>query len=94
MPKTWTRNDLIEKIHLKVGISMTDASKLIEDVFEELLQSLETGKDVKLSSFGTFLVKQKNPRTGRNPKTGVEANISARKVISFHPSNIVRRKVK
>ena len=94
MSKTWTRNDLIEKIHTKVGVSLTDASKLIEDVFDEILLALETGEHVKLSSFGTFLLKKKNSRVGRNPKTGVEANISARNVVTFHPSNLVRKKVK
>tara|TARA_B100000579_G_scaffold47392_1_gene33039 strand:- start:362 stop:646 length:285 start_codon:yes stop_codon:yes gene_type:complete len=94
MSKTWTRNDLIEKIHSKVGVSMTDSSKLIEDIFDEIMLSLESGNDVKLSSFGTFLVKSKNSRIGRNPKTGVEANISARKVVTFHPSNLIRKKIK
>ena len=94
MKKTWTRNDLIEAIHTKVGISMTDASKVIEDIFEEILISLEEGNDVKLSSFGTFSVKKKNSRIGRNPKTGIETTISARKVVSFNPSNQFRKKVK
>ena len=94
MNKTWTRNDLMEAIHTKVGVSMTDASKIIEDIFEEILISLEDGKDVKLSSFGTFSVKQKQSRIGRNPKTGVEAMISARKVVTFNPSNHFRKKVK
>ena len=94
MSKTCTRNDLVERIHSKVGISMTDSSKIIEDLFDEILTSLEVGDDVKLSSFGTFSLKDKNPRIGRNPKTGVEASISARKVVSFHPSNLVRKQVK
>ena len=94
MSKTWTRNDLIEKIHSKVGVSMTESSKLIEDIFDEIMISLESGNDVKLSSFGTFLVKSKKSRIGRNPKTGVEANISARKVVTFHPSNLIRKKIK
>ena len=94
MPKTWTRNDLIEKIHSKVGVSMTESSKLIEDIFDEIMISLESGNDVKLSSFGTFLVKSKKSRIGRNPKTGVEANISARKVVTFNPSNLIRKKIK
>ncbi len=94
MSKTWTRNDLIEKIHSKVGVSMTDSSKLIEDIFDEIMISLESGNDVKLSSFGTFLIKSKKSRIGRNPKTGVEANINARKVVTFHPSNLIRKKIK
>ena len=94
MKKTWTRSDLVEAIHKKVGISMTDASKVIEDIFEEILISLEEGNEVKLSSFGTFSVKKKRSRIGRNPKTGVEATISARKVVTFNPSNKFRKKVK
>ena len=66
--KTWTRNDLVEAIHTKVGISMTDASRVIEDIFEEILITLEEGNDVKLSSFGTFSVKKKRSRIGRNQK--------------------------
>ena len=94
MSKTLTRNDLIEKINSKIGISMSDASKLLEDIFEEIVGSLEKGEDVKLSSFGTFLVKKKNQRIGRNPKTGIEASINARRVVTFHPSNIIRKKIK
>ena len=73
---------------------MTDSSKLIEDIFDEIMISLESGNDVKLSSFGTFLIKSKKSRIGRNPKTGVEANINARKVVTFHPSNLIRKKIK
>ena len=94
MTKTWTRNDLIEAIHTKVGISITDSSKIIEDIFEEILIALEDNKEVKLSSFGTFSIKQKQSRVGRNPKTGVEAMITARKVVTFNPSNHFRKKVK
>ena len=59
MKKTLTRSDLIDEINRKVGISLTDSSKIIEDIFEEILISLENGNDVKLSSFGTFSVKHK-----------------------------------
>ena len=94
MKKTLTRSDLIDEINRKVGISLTDSSKIIEDIFEEILISLENGNDVKLSSFGTFAVKNKKSRIGRNPKTGVEATISARRVVTFHPSNLIRKKIK
>ena len=86
MSKTWTRNDLIEKIHSKVGVSMTDSSKLIEDIFDEIMISLESGNDVKLSSFGTFLIKSKKSRIGRNPKTKETKMISSREVVLFKPS--------
>ena len=94
MKKTLTRSDLIEEINSKIGISLTDSSKLIEDIFEEILLSLENGNSVKLSSFGTFSIRHKKSRLGRNPKTGVEAPISARRVVTFHPSNLVRKKIK
>ena len=66
----------------------------LEDILEEIVVSLENGKDVKLSSFGTFSVKNKRERVGRNPKTGVEAKISARRVVTFHSSNLVRKRIK
>ena len=94
MQKTWTRNDLVEIIHTKVGISMTEASSIMEDIFDEILISLVSKKNIKISSFGTFTVKNKNSRIGRNPKTGIEAEITARKVVTFNPSTLVRKKVK
>ncbi len=94
MSKTYTRNDLIERINSKVGVSSSDASTIIEDIFDEILLTLENGNDVKLSSFGTFSVKKKKSRIGRNPKTGIEAEISARRVVTFHPSNLMRKKIK
>ena len=94
MSKTLTRSDLIEKIHSKIGISLSDASTIFEDILEEILTSLENGNDVKLSNFGTFSVKNKKSRLGRNPKTGIEATISARKVISFYPSKSIKQKAK
>ena len=88
MSKTWTRNDLIEQIHSEMGISMSDSSKIFEEIIEEILVSLENGDDVKLSNFGTFSVKNKKSRLGRNPKTGVEKEITARKVVSFYPTSL------
>ena len=94
MKKTWTRNDLIEAISNSVGLPLSEASKLVESIIEEILFNLEEGSDVKISSFGTFCVKYKNSRIGRNPKTGVEVPISARKVVTFNPSNILKAKFK
>ncbi len=93
MSKTWTRNDLIEQIHSEMGISMSDSSKIFEEIIEEILVSLENGDDVKLSNFGTFSVKNKKSRLGRNPKTGVEKEITARKVVSFYPSKSIKNKI-
>ena len=94
MKKTWTRNDLIEEVSNNVGLPLSESSKIIEQIIEEILFSLEKGLDVKISSFGTFSVKNKRSRIGRNPKTGVEAPISARNVVTFNSSNILKEKFK
>ena len=93
MSKTWTKNDLIEKIQSEIGISLSDSSKIFEEIIEEILSSLEDGNDVKISNFGTFSVKKKNSRLGRNPKTGDEKEITARNVISFYPSKTMKNKI-
>ena len=90
MKKTWTRNDLIEEVSNNVGLPLSESSKIIEQIIEEILLSLENGLDVKISSFGTFSIKNKRSRIGRNPKTGVEAPISARNVVTFNCSNILK----
>ncbi|MDB9998442.1 HU family DNA-binding protein [Alphaproteobacteria bacterium] len=94
MKKTWTRNDLIEDVSNNVGLPLLESSKIIEEIIEEILFSLEKGLDVKISSFGTFSIKNKRSRIGRNPKTGVEAPISARNVVTFNCSNILKAKFK
>ena len=94
MKKTWTRNDLIEEVSNNVGLPLSESSKIIEQIIEEILFSLEKGSDVKISSFGTFSIKNKRSRIGRNPKTGVEAPISARNVVTFNCSNILKAKFK
>ena len=94
MKKTWTRNDLIEAISNNIGCSLSESSKIVEEIIEEILLSLENGSDVKISSFGTFSIKNKRSRIGRNPKTGVEAPISARNVVTFNCSNILKAKFK
>ena len=94
MSKTITRNDLIEVISDKVGLSLNDSSEMIENIFDFILTELESGDDVKISSFGTFKVKRKNLRMGRNPKTGIEAPIKPRNVVSFYSSNVLKSKFK
>ena len=94
MKKNWTRNDLIEAISDNVGLSLSDSSNIIEQIFEFILLELEQGKDVKISSFGTFSVRHKNLRIGRNPKTGVEVPIKARNVVTFSSSNVLKSKFK
>ncbi len=94
MRKTWTRNDIIESISENVGLSLTDSSYLIEEIFEFILSELEKGENIKISSFGTFSIRHKKQRIGRNPKTGVEVPIIARKVVTFSSSNILKSKFK
>ena len=94
MKKTWTRNDLIEAISDNVGLSLSDSSLLIEEIFEFILKELEKGVNVKISSFGTFSVRHKRSRIGRNPKTGVEVPITERNVVTFTSSNVLRSSFK
>lgn len=90
MKKTWTRNDIIEAISENVGLSLTDSSLIIEEIFELILSELEKGNDVKISSFGTFSVRHKKTRIGRNPKTGIEVPIKERNVVTFSTSNVLK----
>ena len=90
MKKTWTRNDIIEAISENVGLSLTDSSVIIEEIFELILSELEKGNDVKISSFGTFSVRHKKTRIGRNPKTGIEVPIKERNVVTFSTSNVLK----
>ena len=90
MKKTWTRNDIIEAISENVGLSLSDSSLIIEEIFEFILNELEKGDDVKISSFGTFSVRHKKSRIGRNPKTGVEVPITERNVVTFSSSNVLK----
>ena len=94
MKKTWTRNDIIEAISENVGVSLSDSSLIIEEIFEFILNELEKGNDVKISSFGTFSVRHKKSRIGRNPKTGVEVSITERNVVSFSSSNVLKSSFK
>ena len=94
MKKTWTRNDIIEAISENVGLSLSDSSLIIEEIFEFILNELEKGEDVKISSFGTFSVRHKKSRIGRNPKTGVEVPITERNVVSFSSSNVLKSSLK
>ena len=90
--KTWTRNDLIEKMSSNGGLPFSTSSLFIEKIFEIILSELENNKDVKISSFGTFIIRHKKLRVGRNPKTGIEATIKPRNVVTFNPSNILKSK--
>ena len=93
MDKTITRSDLANAVHQKIGLSHNECSHLVRSVLEEVTGSLIAGDSVKLSSFGTFSVQSKNERLGRNPKTGVEAVITPRRVLSFRPSNLMKKRI-
>jgi integration host factor subunit alpha len=88
--KTITRADLSEAIYRKAGLSRTESAELVEQILGEICDSLVAGKAVKLSGFGTFIVRSKGERVGRNPKTGVEVPIDKRKVMVFKPSNVLK----
>ena len=91
--KTVTRADLCEAVCQKVGLSRTESATLVELVLKEITDCLERGETVKLSSFGSFLVRKKGERVGRNPKTGVEVPILPRRVMVFKPSNVLKAKI-
>lgn len=91
--KTVTRADLTEAVYREIGFSYSESSELVDKVLEELSACLEEGQDVKLSSFGSFKVRVKQPRIGRNPKTKESATISARRVVTFHASNMLKKRI-
>src|SRR5712671_8203840 len=83
---TVTRVDMIEAVYRRVGLSRAESARLVELVFKEITDCFERGETVKLSSFGSFIVRTKGPRVGRNPKTGVEVPIAPRQVVVFKAS--------
>ncbi len=93
MDKTTTRSTLSEAVFKNVGLSRNESSSLVDSVFNEILKSLIEGDDVKISSFGTFIVRNKKERIGRNPKTGEEVPITARSVVTFRASNVLKSRV-
>ena len=88
--KTLTRADLAEAVFQKVGLPRNESAELVELVLREIVASLERGETVKLSSFGSFGIRDKGQRIGRNPKTGQEVPITPRRVLVFRASNIMR----
>ena len=93
MPKTLTRADLYDSVYNRVGLSRSESSDLVESILSSICDSVIRGEDVKLSSFGTFSVRSKSERIGRNPKTGEEVPITPRKVLVFRPSSILKDRV-
>ena len=91
--KTLTRMDLSEAVFREVGLSRNESAQLVERVLEMMSDALVAGEQVKLSSFGTFSVRSKTARVGRNPKTGEEVPISPRRVLTFRPSHLMKDRV-
>lgn len=91
--KTLTRMDLSEAVFREVGLSRNESARLVESVLQHISDALVAGETVKISSFGTFSVREKNSRMGRNPKTGEEVPISPRRVLSFRPSHLMKDRV-
>jgi integration host factor subunit alpha len=89
--KTVNRTDLCQALYQKVGLSRTESATLLELVLKEITDCLERGETVKLSSFGSFVVRKKGQRMGRNPRTGEEALISPRRIVMFKPSDTLKQ---
>ena len=88
-----TRSTLSEAVYRNVWLSRNESAMLVDSVFNEISKSLIDGHDVKISSFGTFIVRNKKERIGRNPKTGEEVPITARQVVTFRSSNVLKSEV-
>jgi integration host factor subunit alpha len=88
--KTLTRADLSEAVHKQVGLSRAESADLVKAILDAMTDTLVTGETVKLSSFGTFMVRSKTGRIGRNPKTGEEVPITPRRVLVFRPSQVMK----
>jgi len=85
-----TKADIIEQIYEKVGFSKKESAEIVELVFDTMKETLEKGEKIKISGFGNFVVRQKRPRIGRNPQTGEEIEITARRVLTFRPSQVLK----
>jgi len=90
---TITRAHLTEAVYEQVGLSRNESADLVESVFSEICGSLADGQSVKISSFGSFYVREKAERMGRNPKTGEEVPILPRKVLVFRPSHVLKDRI-
>jgi integration host factor subunit alpha len=88
-----TKADIVEKIYDKVGFSKKESAELVEMVFGIIKSTLEKGDKIKLAGFGNFVVKEKADRRGRNPQTGDEIIISARKILTFKPSQVLKASI-
>ncbi len=90
---TLTKGDIVERVCARLQCSRAEGAQLVEAVFDLMKEHLERGEKVKISGFGNFVVREKRPRRGRNPKTGEELIIRGRRVLTFKPSNVLKRAV-
>ncbi len=93
MAKTLTRADLTEAVYNAIGLSRNESATLVESVLDEVADTLVSGDNVKISSFGSFLLREKSGRIGRNPKTGEEVPIEPRRVLVFRPSQVMKDRI-
>ena len=90
---TLTRAELTEAVYEEVGLSRNESAELVEAVLGEMSNALIRGESVKISSFGSFTIRNKSERIGRNPKTGEEAPITPRRVVIFKPSHVLKNRI-
>lgn len=90
---TLTRADLAEALHLQIGLSRAESASLVEQVLAMMCGALSDGENVKISGFGTFVLRDKGERVGRNPKTGIEVSIAPRRVLTFRASQMMRERI-
>ena len=90
---TLTRADLADNVHNEIGLSRADSAKIVEDILHHMCAGLANGQNVKISGFGSFILRDKGERGGRNPKTGVEVPIAPRRVLTFRASQIMRERI-
>ena len=90
---TLTRADLAESINRRVGLSRADSLSMVEGILRHMCEALSEGENVKISGFGTFLLRDKTERVGRNPKTGVEVPITPRRVLTFRASQMLKERI-
>jgi len=90
---TLTRADLAEALHKQIGLSRADSARVVEQILAKMCEALSSGENVKISGFGTFVLRDKGERVGRNPKTGVEVPIAPRRVLTFRASQMMRERI-
>lgn len=91
--ETLTRADLADAINREIGMSRADSARMVERVLHHMCEALSRGENVKISGFGTFVLRDKGERVGRNPKTGVEVPIAPRRVLTFRASQMMRERI-